>query len=303
MKRTIKITALCLSIVALTALFAGCDYLDEMKANHAVLSEDKSTISFKGETYKRLPETANLYSSYDYNNHSVTVTDSNVPVLLKNIYGYYTEYREEKDIFYVVFNSYNDMFNAYFDSNAEVYSSLINTVENYYCNEKDFDKYVNAIENSVLDHIGFEYQVEDIVDGYYYNYYYTLDVANSEVSSEILGYITNPEKMSSELFDEMTEDYSLECLMNMMYKCDADGVLAEILDGYDIQRDSKGNAYLFNYTAEKAVKLSGTVSAELKDIYFYGDYIYSDWYDDDSDLGIIGSADGETEMIVVNKYN
>lgn len=300
MKRIIKIIALCLSIVALTALFAGCDYLDEMKANHAILSKDKMTITFNGETYKRLPDNANLYSSYDryYGADSVVVTDEDVPVLLSDTYCYSSDYNSISDIFCIydvsVFEEGKDLINysAYYTD----YSS-----GTYFCNEKDYDKYVDIIENGVLDRIGFEYEVEDMQDDLYYYYYYTLGVANEEASKEILDYIKNPEKMSSQLYDEISEDYSFECLMGMMYKCDADGVLAEVLDGFDIQRDSKGDTYLINYTAEKAVKLSGTVSAELKDVYFYGDYMHFDWYDDDSDLGIIGSADGETEMIVVNK--
>lgn len=305
MKKTIKIIALCLSIVALTALFAGCDFLDEMKANHAIISEDKETISFNGETYKRLPDGATFYCTYNYGffDSEVVVTDGDVPVLLKGNYGYYTEYHEDTDIFYVVFNSYNDMYSSYFNPIAlESYTSY--PAEKYYCNEKDYDKYISVIENGVLDRIGFEYDVYSEAD---YNYYYILEVASKEVSDEILGHITNPEKMTSEVFDDkVSKDYNMEYLQNYPYKCDSEGLLAEQFDNYDIARDSEGNAYLINYLAEKAVKLSDDTAKELKDEYFYSyyqDYDYDDfYYEDDDSVGIIGGADGETEIFVANKY-
>lgn len=294
MKKTIKIIALCLSLVALTALFAGCDALDEMQANHAILSEDKESISFRGDTYKRLPEGANFYYTYKFT-EDIDVTDDDVPVLLSDAYCYYSEYDNTKDLFRVnlVAETTEDFF-------VSSYSSVVESV--YYCNEKDYDKYVTAIEENNPDHIGFEYEVEDEIENEGFYYYYTLEVASKEVSDEILGHITNPEKMTDELFDEKAEDYSLECLMCSMYKCDADGVLAEILDGYDIQRDSEGNAYLMNYITEKAVRLSDKTAEALKDVYFYGDYQHTDWYDDDSDLGIIGSADNEEFIVVEEKY-
>lgn len=297
MKKTIKIIALCLSIVALTALFAGCDYLDDMKANHAIISEDKETISFNGETYKRLPDGATFYCTYNYGffDSEVVVTDGDVPVLLSDTFCYYSEYDNVKDIFlvYIDAGTTEDSF----------YSTYYVGDGVYYCNEKDYDKYIKAIEEGVLDRIGFEYEIG--TEDYYY--YYTLEVASKEVSDEILGYITNPEKMTSEVFDDkVSKDYNMEYLQDYPYKCDSEGLLAEQFDNYDIARDSEGNAYLINYLTEKAVKLSDDTAKELKDEYFYGDYQdydYDDfYYEDDDSVGIIGGADGETEIFVANKY-
>lgn len=280
MKKTVKIISLCLCVVALTALFAGCAALDDMKANHAILSEDKETISFNGKTYKALPDESNFYCSYTYHhNNSVTVTDSDVPVLLKDMMGYTTQYDESKDMFCV-----------YIDTAVEGYSYLYYafTAPVYYCNEKDYDKFIESIESGVLDRVGFEYETCDED----YNYYYVLDVASKEVSDEILGHITKPEKMTDTAFDEIINDYSAECLMSSMFKCDADGILAEYLDGYDIYRNDRGDAYLINFTTEKAVKLTDKTTAALKDVYFYGDYDYT------SSVGIIGSDDGEEEIVI-----
>lgn len=305
MKKTIKIIALCLSIVALTALFAGCDYLDDMKANHAIISEDKETISFNGETYKRLPENAKLYCNnnlYYYGAESVVVTDEDIPVLLSDMYCYSSDYNAINDIFCIYDVSVIEEVKEdiiYYSSTC--YTDFSSTT--YYCNEKDYDKYISVIENGVLDRVGFEYEIE--TEDYYY--YYTLEVASKEVSDEILGHITNPEKMTSEVFDDkVSKDYNMEYLQYYPYKCDSEGLLAEQFDNYDIARDSEGNAYLINYLTEKAVKLSDNAAKALKDEYFYSyyqDYDYDDfYYEDDDSVGIIGGADGETEIFVANKY-
>jgi len=299
MKKSIKIIALCLSLTLFGVLFAGCDMLDQMKANHAILSEDKETISFRGETYKRLSTDVNLYYTYYYGNElgKISVTDEDVPVLLSDTYCYYSQYDKTKDIFRVDISQEPESTHRteFFYIESYAYSYVIDTV--YFCNEKDYDTYTTAIENNVLDRIGFEYEKETEV----YNYYYTLEVASQEISSEILGYVKAPEKLSKDLFDEKVEDYSLECLMSSLFKCDSEGLLAEPLDGYDIQRDSEGNAYLMNYITETAVKLSDETAKALKDKYFYGDYPYSDnieHYEFEDSIGIIGSADGETDIVV-----
>ncbi len=297
MKRTLKIVALCLTVVAFTALFTGCDMLDEMKANHALLSEDQETISFRGETYKRLSEDANLYFTYYYGNafDKIRVTDEEVPVLLSDTYCYYSQYDETKDIFRVNITKVSEIRNNEF---FYTYSYVIDDVNSvYFCNEKDYDKYTTAINNAVLDRIGFEYEKETE----FYSYYYTLEVASQEVSEEIFGYIKNPEKMNKDVYDELVEDYSYDCLMSNIYKCDSEGLLVEPLDGYDILRDSEGNAYLTNHLTETIVKLSDKTSDALKDKYFYGDYQFSDdteYSEFDESVSIIGGADEKTDIFV-----
>ncbi len=257
MKKAIKIIALCLCLTLFGVLFTGCNMLDEMKANHAILSKDRETISFRGETYKRLPVNHNLYS-YDYYTgpfSNITVTDHDVPVLVADMFSHTNQYDATKDLF-LLYSSYSE----FYDTEYAAFT--------YYCNEKEYEKYVNVIENGVLDRIGFEYETQTKD----YNYYYTLEAASQEVSEEILGYIKTPEKMSKDVYDELAENYSYKSLMSNIYKCDSEGLLCEPLDGYDILRDSEGNVYLTNDFTETSVKLSDKTADALKDEYFYGVY-------------------------------
>ncbi len=295
MKRTVKIIALCLALMAFTALFAGCDALDEMKANHAILSDDRETLSFNGEIYKKLPEGANLYYSSYYGNafNRITVTNEDVPVLLSNTYCHSSQYDATRDIFRVYIFEEPEHYSKDF-----FYSYVYTTDEAdkvFYCNEKDYDRYVNVIESGVMDHIGFEYETETE----YFYYYYKLDIASQEASNEILGYIKNPEKLTSKVHEEIAENYDSECLQCNLYKCDSEGLLAEPLDGYDILRYPEGDAYLVNYLTETAVKLSDKTAEALEDKYFYGDYQFTDYYEDDGSVAIIGGADGKTDMVVI----
>ena len=270
MKKTVKIIALCLSLAALTVLFTGCDYLDEMKANHAIISEDMKTIAFRGDTYRLLPEYTSFYLSdgywYDYDVH---VTNEDVPVLVKDMFCYSATYYQNSDIFYVYTATEPNL---------------------YYCNEKDYDKYVKAIEENNLDRVGFSYETYGD-NGYWF---YQLDVASEEVSKEILGYIKNPEKMENSIYS-IIKDNSY-CLQSTLYSCDSEGILAEPLDGYDIYKFNT-KAYLVNYLTEEAVELSENASDALEDKYFFGNYVYGEETDDGS-IAIIGGADGRTNIFV-----
>ncbi len=140
MKKTFKLVALCLSLLALTVLFTGCDAIDEMKADHAILSGDGNKITFRGETYKKLPHGAELYTSDIYGEkfENIAVTDYDVPVLLANRLSYTNQYDEINDLFVLYSSDFE-----FYDTN---YSAIT-----YYCNQKDYQKYANAIENRLDD--------------------------------------------------------------------------------------------------------------------------------------------------------
>ncbi len=258
MKKAIKISALCLSLIMLTALFSGCNSLDKLKANHALLSSDKQSISYKGESYKRLPEGIPPYMAVDfeYNNSNVNVTDSDVPVLLSGSFCYLSKYDNIRDIFeiYISDEHVSDWF--------------------YFCNEKSYSDYINAMESGSLNRIGIEYEKE-YFNGNEFMYSYVLDICDKALSDEILSNIKNPVKMTNKAFEAISEDYTCESLIRWMYKCDENGMIAESLfDSYDLIRTSDGDAYLADYHSETAVKLSAESAFKLKDVYFYGDFSY-----------------------------
>jgi len=284
MKKSVKIIALCLSLMLLTVFFTGCDFIDELRANHAILSDDKETISFDGKTYRKLPETADLYSSNYYSEKfdDIMLTDDDVPVLLAEGESYTFDYDSTRDIFTVYMPT---------DKSAvqgSLFVSYVNAIdyENgvYYCNEKDYARYSEAIKNNKMDRIGFEYEKCDA----YYNFYFVLDVAPEALSNEIIDYMVNPEKMDSDLFMQLeNSDIDADCLMNVMYKCDAEGVIANVLDGSDIYKDTDGNAYYVNYDNRKAAKLSAEAASELKSVYFNPAYHFEDGELVDTEMVIV----------------
>lgn len=284
MMKLVKIMALCLLVAAFGMIFTGCDMLDEMRANQALLSEDKETLTFRGETYKRLPDDAGIYVSSSYNEKfgNIMVTDEDVPVLLSTSFYYTSDYDAQRDIFSVFTED-----NLIVDEALQSYYSYAYF---YYCNLKDYDKYVAAIKNNALDYIGIEYSVSTEED-----WYYTLDTLSKEASDEIMDYIKNSEKMTYETYKEISYkffEYN-DTLQGSLYKCDADGLTAQCLDDFGVTKTDKGDIYLTNFSSEKSVKLSDETAKEFKDVHFYGDYTYT------SDDVYIGGADTVTDIIVV----
>lgn len=274
MKKTFKLIALCLSLFALTVLFTGCDAIDEMKADHAILSGDGNKITFRGETYKKLPHGAELYTSDIYGEkfENIAVTDYDVPVLLANRLSYTNQYDEINDLFVLYSSDFE-----FYDTN---YSAIT-----YYCNQKDYQKYANAIENGVLDRIGFQYEIYDNDQD---SFFYKLEVASENLSSEILDYINNPEKLTKDAYEEINSS-NIEYLRFGMLKCDSEGIITESLDSYDIFMYN-GKAYLVIYADEVAVRLSDETAAKLKDQYFYNQ---------DTSFEIISSTDDEANLNVI----
>ena len=81
MKKSIRITALLLALLMLTLPLVGCDKIDEMRAKQGFLL-DEDTISFNGETYKRL-RTNEWPVLFDW--RELNITDEDVPVLLSEM--------------------------------------------------------------------------------------------------------------------------------------------------------------------------------------------------------------------------
>lgn len=285
MKRKLRILALCLAAFAFAALFAGCELIDDMRASHAVLSEDRKTITYQGQLYKQLPDNSNIFVTGTYHTDSadVILSEHDVPVLLSYVYGESFIYNADKDIFSVMTNDlgFNDFLSfELYGSGASDYDYID------YCNAKDYDKYVEAIDNGVLDYIGVSYSVVDED----YNYSYPLIPLSQELSNEILSHIQFPTKMSNDIYLSLFENNYVESLQNCLYKCDKEGLLAEDLYDWDIYRnpDSK-EIYLVNNLTEVAVELSDSFYSQMKEEYFYG--IYPEWAEIEEEDIVIGSAD------------
>lgn len=282
MKRIFKTIALCLAVMALTVLFTGCDYIDELRADHAVLSSDKQSIVYNGELYKRLPDITEE-ESYYWNSHiyNINVTDNDVPVLLSDTLCHYSNYDKHRDIITVDFSDVS------FENNLMGYSVITIGFDARYCNVKDYNRYTENIKNNKADRIGFVYNVYDDKD-----FYTTIEAGSEVLSKEILAHVKNNEKMTTDAYDIITEDLYSESLFNVMLLCDEYAVNVSVLEdgNYTIERSGNGEAYLIDQINSTAVKLSEEATAELK--YEYFSNIYT------GEVEYIGSSDTETDVFL-----
>lgn len=99
MKKVIRITALFLALLMLAPALIGCDNIDELRAKQGFWNDDGS-ISFNGETYKRLYTNEHLSSSTW---RDLNITEKDVPVLLSGWFqsAYATYSIDSSNIFIV----------------------------------------------------------------------------------------------------------------------------------------------------------------------------------------------------------
>lgn len=88
MKRLLKATTLILSISLLCSLFAGCNALDEKKAQHAIMT-DNGNVTYGGSTYLPLEVINSKHFNPTTLTETVYVTEPDVPVLLSGVFSEY----------------------------------------------------------------------------------------------------------------------------------------------------------------------------------------------------------------------
>ena len=150
--KTVKRATACLLVVLLCLSLCSCNYLDEMRAAHAIIRED-GTILWNNAEYRPLPIQDQLvWEKYELifdRGGTFFVTTEDVPVLLSETYGRYG-------------SSYNvgTILNAYHDEVPGVA---------YYCLSSQYGKITKELEQ-------LQKQVELNDSGlgnlYYYNFWY-----------------------------------------------------------------------------------------------------------------------------------
>ncbi len=249
MKRYIKILAAIVLACIITLCFAGCKSIttDTNPDDFVVVSNDRENLFFNGETYKKLPKDAKLFC-IQMENHwcdlVLNVKQEGVPALLTNIFKNTADYDEHEDLFIV---------NYWHISKLILDSETYKPTTEYYCNELNYDVFMDALEHATIDKIGFEYE----------NGSFILGILSESASKEIYSYIESPEKMTKEAFEKINEEYVCHVAYRM-YKCDESGTLAEKLENYDIYRDNVTNTYLVDKANSTAVKLSDDTAKEIK---------------------------------------
>ncbi len=249
MKRILKILTVVALIGIFCMLFAGCDALDEMKANHAILSEDKKTVSFQGKTFVKLPEGIPYYFNDTYSNR-ITVTESDVPVLLSEDFGYSGYYDPLNDIMAV-----SDIYT--YDGTAQTYLSSEYSPEEYQCTyftqQENYEKY-STLTIEEADRVGFSNMM----------YSYGTAIFSRSASEEILKLIKNTEPWNNEAYE-----YAQKNAYDNIYplvRCNNTPIkLRSTLNGYEIFITNDKDVYLVNYYAETGVKLSDSTAEDVKE--------------------------------------
>lgn len=108
MKKALRLTSLVLILLMLIFTFSGCTAIDEARKNHGIWqNSDKTVILLNNKEYKLLPECQYLNPSvandYDY----VSVTDKDVPLLCKEIFG--ENFLRSDDGLFLVSDFYGDI--------------------------------------------------------------------------------------------------------------------------------------------------------------------------------------------------
>ncbi|MBR5451910.1 MAG: hypothetical protein IKV36_02820 [Clostridia bacterium] len=134
MKNTVKRLASVLLVIIICFSLCSCSMLDEMKEQQAFfLNDDKTEFVWKGVNYKQIPVNDDIF----YNNLQPGgyITESDVPVLLSELYGYYFWVCEPM--------------------------GLIETGGNFYCKTDEYDYYMTLIATYNKDK--YAYRTEEII--------------------------------------------------------------------------------------------------------------------------------------------
>ncbi len=254
MKKAIKILSVIAIIGLLGMFFCACDALDYRKSKHGLISDDRQTVSFKGETFKRLPDDVPYYFNSVYSNR-VNITDEDVPVLLSESYSYESYYDSLNGILAVAENVDNMTIKGSYivDSTRYYLGSTDGFI--FFCSEENYDEYSQFKANDA-DRIGIEDYTED----------YNTCVLSSETSKEILDIINAGNVMSQDAYEEIVEE--AVNYVGTLYKCNKSISLRGTIDGYELNINDDNEVYLVNYFTETAQKLSDKASEEIVREYF-----------------------------------
>lgn len=167
MKKILRLTALVLTLLMLIFTFCGCDAIDEARKNHGFWQDaDKTVIELGGKEYKLLPECQYLNPSVDNSYDYVSVTDKDVPLLCKEIFG--EDFLRSDDGLFLVSGFYGDI-------------DGVKTLN--YCVSDRYDEIVGRINGKIeMNRFCYTYYNHD--DDYNYNaqVYYLSDEETNAVN-------------------------------------------------------------------------------------------------------------------------
>lgn len=248
MKKRLRLISLTLILLMVCFTFCGCTALDEMRAKQAFWKDnEKTVITLNGIEYKLLPECESLSpvcsSYYDY-----TVTDSDVPLLLANMYGETLSLSEDKD--FLVLENFSEDYTLQ-DEPAKVYCAT----ERY----EEIKNRINSVD--LLKYLCYEYDFYDFDTNDYVTKLYFLTEEEIEAVSTVL----KEGSISSLYGEDSYGDFYIE-----VYSCSEDALFRK----YAFDLSFKGQtAYLtvdyFSDEGHQTDSMNIVVPNELYDT-FYG---------------------------------
>lgn len=225
MKKTFKITALLLAITLLAVSLCSCQALDEARTNHAVFTDKEYTaIEFKGHTY-RLMDSSEKYDFIIANYYTdCYVTDKDVPVLLKGMFGQPISFNGNETVIEVDIDSAKATADeVFFDSYDMMnYNPHMTYNTNYYVREDVYDAVKASIKNAKLDHYYIEFYPYEFGTHESHEQQILIDDELTEIVNNILK-APNDNRIAFESFNPRHADYQYISL----YVCDKDMVLTK----------------------------------------------------------------------------
>lgn len=251
MKKTVKILTIVALIGVLSMLFTGCDMLDDLKEMHGILSEDLQTVSFKGKSFKRLPDGIPYFFNDTYSNRC-NITTEDVPVLLSEEYGQRGYYDELTGILAV-----NELsaYTAGIDTYISSISYLEGTQYMFFCEEEDYKAY-SQLTMDDADRIGISH----------YNADFETAVFSHSASEEILSLIKDIGSWDSDIYEDVISNS--RDVISPIFQCDKALTLKGTLNGYELYIMQSREIYLTNYYIGGAVKLSDSTVEDIFERYY-----------------------------------
>lgn len=189
MRKLLRIVALTLAVAVICFSFTGCEALDRAREEHGIWVNNKREIDLNGTRYIKLPyckylDLISIYYEYSY----IQVTDPDVPVLLKSIFGEYFDISSDKIFIYG--DSY------------------------YYCRSDHHEDIARQINEGVkLDNYCYYYDIDDFIPKYY--------KLTNEQKAAVYEVVTNEEpiELPGYIYGSYSYAISLEkCSDDMFFK-------------------------------------------------------------------------------------
>ena len=202
MKKHLRFIALALALLTACFAFCGCDLIEEARTKHAVWKDnEKTAIILNGEEYKLLPECEELNPVCNYYNY--TVTESNVPLLLVEMYGEFVSVSEDENFIIVDGTEELEPTSSYYEP-AKIY-----------CKTDRYDDVKEQIENGVeLNGLCYEYLVYDEETFDYLTKLYKFTEEEKNAVSSVIG---QGKTTTMDVYAGNTEAYF------EIYKCSEEG--------------------------------------------------------------------------------